>query len=533
MQAEQQKRRDPETSSKETSLSPSATSNRSAASPELNKQQSNAGIVFEPSPLLTLTVAEQFVQVFFKHKYPITPILHQEDFYASLPTALYAPDQYALLAALCAAVFTQVDQDQTGASVPESTATYLTLDLLIQEAKRARRAWDYTEKPTLQDVQTSFFIFAGLFNLDRHNSAWFYLRESITLLEALRLNEEQTYAGMSEREALFSRRTFWLLFITERAYALQRHRPLTLNCTIKLPAIDPDDPDAKIICGFLDLVSLFQNFDSNFVSTWNSSSQSPPIPFTSTDNNTSSISSAQIATLQSTLAHAIPEVSNRTEIQQADLFVTRLWLSTMTWQLCVARGLLSSSPVAESLSFNYPLIIARDFATTSALLGREAFDAHGPGILEKIFDIGCSLADVLSLRPAGPSERMEVGPKEYLGEMLRVLGMAMGGSSKYRGLLMEKAEECFKVGPRPALSRASTGRVTEIDHDGEDCLMSDVEDHQHSGVSQDEEEAVFYEQVDKAWNDYDGALSGGTDLTDFDALGQVSMAWLGSLDGNQ
>lgn len=37
------------------------------------------------------------------------------------------------------------------------------------------------------------------------------------MLQMLRLHEEDTYTTMEdETEALFSRRTFWLLFITER-----------------------------------------------------------------------------------------------------------------------------------------------------------------------------------------------------------------------------------------------------------------------------------------------------------------------------
>ncbi|KFY17190.1 hypothetical protein V491_05088, partial [Pseudogymnoascus sp. VKM F-3775] len=188
---------------------------------------------------------------------------------------------------------------------------------------------DYVETPTLEDAQASFFIFAGLFDCDKHNSAWFYLRESITLMEAMRLHEEATYKGMPAREALFSRRTFWLLFITERAYALQRHRPLTLNATIELPTTTADDdPDAEIISGFLDLLALFRNFNSDFVSTWNNSSLSPPFSSAAASSaalSEASISAAQLAQLQDTLAlSAPPEGSQRTEIQKADLSITRL-----------------------------------------------------------------------------------------------------------------------------------------------------------------------------------------------------------------
>src|SRR5690606_6966284 len=117
--------------------------------------------------------------------------------------------------------------------------------------------------------------------------------------------------------------TFWLLFITERAYALQRHRPLSLNATIDLPTAttaDDDPEDAEIISGFLDLLALFRNFNSDFVSTWNSSSHLPPF-----SSWAASISAKKLAELQDTLALAVtPDGSQRTEIQKADLSITRL-----------------------------------------------------------------------------------------------------------------------------------------------------------------------------------------------------------------
>lgn len=146
----------------------------------------------------------------------------------------------------------------------------------------------------------------------------------------------------------------------------------------------------------------------------------------------------------------------------------------MTWQLCVSQGLLSSCPrTSPALSFHYPIALAARLAAVCAPLHREAFDANGPGILEKIFDVGCSLVDVLVLQPGGPGvgmhvgtavDAMHVGPREYLAEMLRVMGMAMGGSSKYLAMLGEKAGEALRTGPPRAVEvgadddRAGEGR---------------------------------------------------------------------------
>ena len=48
-----------------------------------------------------------------------------------------------------------------------------------------------------------------------------------------------------------------------RAYALHKHRPLTLHATIKLP-ISNHEP-RECIAGFFHLVNLYRPFDDRFV----------------------------------------------------------------------------------------------------------------------------------------------------------------------------------------------------------------------------------------------------------------------------
>lgn len=174
---------------------------------------------FVPSPLFTMAIAEQHVESFFTHKYPVFPILNRERFLATLKGFHLSPETYSLVAALCAAVISQTSPDSGSVSSPQSSVLEPTStpEFFLTEVKRARQYHDYIEKPTLQDVQTSFFLFATLFNADRHNSAWFVLREAMTMMQMMRLHEEDTYATMDDPlYALYSRRTFWLMFLTER-----------------------------------------------------------------------------------------------------------------------------------------------------------------------------------------------------------------------------------------------------------------------------------------------------------------------------
>lgn len=423
------------------------------------------------------TVQTEFIvlclDAFFKHKYPITPVLDRQQTEAALPHLASSPELYGLLTACCAVIvlspeilspshhvsvspFSSLSPRPsadsgcgTGSGTSDSASSAMpSAEFLISETIRARRFCNYTDYPSLTTVQTSFFLFSAFFCLGNDNSAWFYLREAITLLQLLRLDEESTYSSSLSDDAVlsvYSRRMFWVLFITERAYALQRHRALTLRKSIELPPVD-SGPERHILPGFLDLISLFQHFDNDFFAIWNQSSM------------THATSAEFLVRLQNVLAYSLPSTAGSTESQLADLLVSREWLKTMVWQLCVSRTLLSSSSNEESMSFRYPVKIARDVVLVSRLLPLKAFEANGVGILEKVFDIGCSLADVLCLEPSlvRPST-LEVGPRDYLVELVRIVGITLGGSYKHTQILATKAVECLQTSVDRPLSIMAGG----------------------------------------------------------------------------
>ena len=68
----------------------------------------------------------------------------------------------------------------------------------------------------MENLLTSFFLFAAYGNLDRQDQAWFYLCQTTSMVFTLGLQRESTYSKLSVEEAEEKRRVFWLLFVTER-----------------------------------------------------------------------------------------------------------------------------------------------------------------------------------------------------------------------------------------------------------------------------------------------------------------------------
>ena len=156
--------------------------------------------------------------------------------------------------------------------------------------------------------------------------------------------------------------------VPDRAYALQKHRPLTLQATIGLPTVDDEPSDS--IGGFIHLVHLYRPFDETFVCLWNKS--------------TLDCTTRQLAHIQHQLKEALPADLRTTETQAADLRTSQQWLRTMVWQLSISKGFLSSASPDTSMTFRYPIEIAKDLVTVTGRLSQHSMEVHGIGLVVKI-----------------------------------------------------------------------------------------------------------------------------------------------------
>ncbi|CAG8877047.1 unnamed protein product [Penicillium nalgiovense] len=129
---------------------------------------------------------------------------------------------------------------------------------LLSEAVRARRDCDVLEELNTESLLTSFFLFASYGNLDRQDQAWFFLCQATSFAFTLGLHRESTYAEYEAEEAEERRRVFWLLFITERGYALQQAKPVMLRSSIHKPQVLCSE-DPILAYGFINLINIFEN----------------------------------------------------------------------------------------------------------------------------------------------------------------------------------------------------------------------------------------------------------------------------------
>lgn len=395
--------------------------------------------------LLSKETIENCVDFYFTNMSTTAWILDRQIFTELVSSQLIADAEvYCLTASLCAFVMVQPGMSLAVApgshyegEPPENRYGYA--NMLLDDIIRVRKSVDYISSPTLTSVHISFFLFSCYFTLEKQNVCWFHLREAATLAQIMSMHDESTYVGGDAIESKYKRRTYWLLLVTERAYAMERHRPLSLHATIELPNAQ-GEAEEEIISGFLHLIGLFRCIDDEFMALWNKAK--------------SQCTATWLSQLQHQLTNALPSTLETTESQVADIRITLHWLRMMVWQLSITNGCLSSNSPDPSLTFKFPIQVARDLIHDVEDISLNAMEVHGIGLIEKLFDVACTLTDIISCVPLESAETTDESPLGCLNQLLNLIAQLRSGASRYVPLLLTKISENLPnmtppIGPMP------------------------------------------------------------------------------------
>ena len=174
----------------------------------------------QPEPLPRELVDACIIE-FFDKMYTTVPILHRGWIQQRASEVSTSPEAYCVVGALCVYLVSQLRVEVPSSSSPLSTGsaklqTNSTALRIVEDIKRMRNQTEYSDTPTTGSILTSFFLSAGLFSLERHNTAWFYMQEAITFVKMMRIHREETYGSDEIPQDFMNRRLFWILFISER-----------------------------------------------------------------------------------------------------------------------------------------------------------------------------------------------------------------------------------------------------------------------------------------------------------------------------
>ncbi|KAL2263278.1 hypothetical protein VTK26DRAFT_7468 [Humicola hyalothermophila] len=382
-----------------------------------------------PTPrLLTKEMLKACFEFFFAHMYPTMPILDKQRLESDSVYQEQNLDTYCLLTSLCSFVCLQPGMVMPGMGMSMSDpfspdmmfgGNIVTSTLLMEETIRVRKGYDYVASPTLNTLCTSFFLFAVHHGLEMHDKAWFHLREAATLAHMLRMNEEQTYLQCDNDnvDATRRRRLYWLLFVTERAYALQHRRPLTLqpSITVPPPQEHPADPFANNGTSFLRLIGLFRGFDELLFPLWM--------------KTRSECSESYLSALDKDLRNVLPPYLNDTQAQLAELQLLQQWLKHKAWEVSMANGAGNNDTGVSYMNNIHELLPMVSYFPGNLGL-------HGLSLFEHLLNVTCALTDVLAMLPA-PRTAFTPRPHDELRKILNIVTVIRNGEHRFLPLLLK------------------------------------------------------------------------------------------------
>ncbi|OAA52950.1 C6 zinc finger domain containing protein [Cordyceps fumosorosea ARSEF 2679] len=393
-----------------------------------------------PTPgMVTSDLVKDCASFFFDNMYAQAPILDRRQVDQQLLYMEQNRDAYCLVTSMCALVMLQ-----PGMSMPPGDpynldmvpgANIISSQLLLEEALRVRKGYEYLDSVTHNALATNYFLFACYYAQELHDKAWYYLREATTMIAMIGMDKEEHYLQLDPVEAARRRRLYWLLYSVERAYALTRGRPLTLKPTINLPTLadDPSDPLAHQLHGFIMLVNLHHPFDDSFITVWNKTRGQLAAPY--------------ISGLQKQQNDLAQNYACR-EPNFADLRANQQWLKNTVWQLTNGRN-----GSTDDNSF-YNGDMARELLLNLASsFPNQGMDIVNTGLIEKLIEITFSLTEHLAMQPAS-RDPFAIGPRECLNQILTSVALARSGEHRFLPLLLSKVTDVLPRTVNPMLANA-------------------------------------------------------------------------------
>ncbi|KAK9375782.1 uncharacterized protein V1513DRAFT_441962 [Lipomyces chichibuensis] len=408
--------------------------------------QPSASSVAWPA-LATDEEINSLIKAYFSRIGKFLPVINEATFLARLHAQEHTSNIHfgALVLTMCACTLLQpvMKQDSSESNDNRVYKERMQTAQSMMSAAVSMRDSDgaFAENPSLDSVLMSFFLFSCFFNCQMHHAAWFRLQEAVTLAEIMGLQGKRDgwKENLTDEEREQRTRVYWVLAVTERAYALQRHHSLirTSPSTSKPASVLAPNLFFSLSATGLDrMVELYKVVDADLIDCWNGRCAT-------VDGTCTKLSAERAASMHKLVTDAydrdaINPGGTLDETQHADLAISQQWLHNRLWQLCLSHGVLIVDPTTSAdeheLSLTYACDIARNTIRICRSLSMESMEVHGIGIMEKLYDIASSVVGLISCFPWIEGQRnCELVPsdREILHQYIALLATFRGGQHPY------------------------------------------------------------------------------------------------------
>ncbi|TPX17548.1 uncharacterized protein E0L32_012141 [Thyridium curvatum] len=385
-------------------------------------------VTYQAGTKIPITVLYHYLNIYHEQLYVIWPVVNKDVVLARLHNT---DDQviYTLAASVCAATLAQLN-------IVNETDSMLH-HLMAREAENIRAMVDYSRHHFIDALLTSFFLHVFYTNTGKLTKSTLLLREAIAYAHILGLHQDAFYTDLDPDAA--------------QAHSLQHDIPPTFKLSPALPEIQ-SSLNFGLGPAFYTLCKLFQCFDNACPAELRPGQHS----------------SLQAISTELCRTHPLPVCKN--EVQRADIVVTESWLRVVLWKSAIPYIDATTDPVDQGLSVSFPMSVGRDLLSNLTTLSSFALEAHGPGMMSKLFEVANTVADVMICAPdLTHVGNMHVGSRDILWALSSVLeSLRATGNPALLTVLREKVAAC-------ALDQIGSPRMLRIT-DVSDEATPDQED---------------------------------------------------------
>ncbi|KAL4884960.1 glycoside hydrolase superfamily [Aspergillus karnatakaensis] len=325
---------------------------------------------------LSTAYLHNLIPKYMEYVYRFNPIMTSDEICESIAKMEADRDHAAFVY-----VFTAVTIDLTQSNVSASHVSEQ-IQELTRRAVEIRTPLLPGIRPCILRAITSVYIQMCYMSLGQYDLGFFYLREAISMLHLLRIDDKSYMASLDLTERSRRQRLYWLCFIHERFMSIVHFSSATLSPYTEFPEDDPA-LGPFITQGWTQVIKTFLLLEPTFISLWIGDRTQVTVAWVEQKNRE----------LDDELWEL--EVSLLTEMQQADLVVTRQWMRTLLWQMAMSNCLLSSNASCPSLSLEMPLRLSTQLRQFLTKISQNTIQIHGSSILSKLLEILNTIADVV------------------------------------------------------------------------------------------------------------------------------------------
>lgn len=376
--------------------------------------------------------------------YPVQPVITEKELHDYIQTMHLDPEVRSFVFAFGACTLNLTRQGEERTEEVRDTIETL-MNYSIQTMKPAYKSFHSSVMRAMQ----SMFIHNCLMSMSASDAAFHYIRESISAIQLLRIDNPEVTSVLPAAERSRRQRLYWQAFIHERFVAILDYRDAILPPLPSLPEADPTIP-TQIHEGFNQIINLFRLLDTSFLKNWLGSQDGTSL--------TSTWIEAKSRELEGDEESTARDLAKLTTMQRADLAITREWLRTLVWRLAMSQTLLSSRSNKECLSLLFPVRLSQNLRLQMTSMSRQDIEVHGSSITQKLFEITDTIADVLLHVPATTLDEIAHRIEDFVFVLDFVLRFPTLDQTR-RSILLEKLERLQGMFPEVCSSASSPSGV--------------------------------------------------------------------------